>query len=450
MAKKINKILLVRPDAIGDVVLMIPLINSIKATFPDSQIVTLQQGYTKALLDNHPNVSEVIVDWKKSGKIKSIRDFFTYAAYLKSFHFDAVIFSYIDMFYAALAIAAGIPIRVGDKNRLLQRLLLTHPIKQNFRNLMKHETEQNIDLLYGLTDTVAVDHTMNLFYEKETDRKKNSYILIHPTTGGGNRAWLSEKYSQLIDRIHDQTDLDVIVSGSGQKDIAIAEKIAQGCKRKPINLAGKTTLDELKALVASAKVVIGTDTGPTHIAAAFQIPVLSISPTKFVKSLRWGPWQTVNKIVGNPKQCNWICNPYQCVKLDCLEAIDVKSAFDELMILMEKPPRVENNKREWFRASINIGIYGHNPEYTARLKKINLSVYKLDIPWWRLDKIISFIWQRDINVIHLFPGKMKWYWKGIVRQLSALRLYCPPVICDFPDTVDDPIEDYMKAFYATD
>ena len=81
---------------------------------------------------------------------------------------------------------------------------------------------------------------------------------------------------------------------------------------KCFNLAGKTSVKQLKSLIKHAELVIGTDTGPTHMAAAFSRPVVSISPTKYVKPLRWGPFQSPHAIVGKPQNCSLVCNPHHC------------------------------------------------------------------------------------------------------------------------------------------
>ena len=82
------KILIVRPDAIGDVVLIIPLINTLKANFPQAKINVLLREYTRPILENHKNVDNVIIDWRKTKKLKFPWQYFQYLFFLKKQNFD--------------------------------------------------------------------------------------------------------------------------------------------------------------------------------------------------------------------------------------------------------------------------------------------------------------------------------------------------------------------------
>lgn len=493
-----SKILLVRPDAIGDVVLMIPLINTLKKTYPQAKIYVLAQSYTADLLKNHPAVTDVILDWRKAGRIRSLSAFVAYVRFIKSYQFDMVVFSYLDFFYAFLMFLARVPVRLGDANKILIRPLLNAAVKQDFRNVFCHETEQNIQLLLGyakkIGQKVVIDTTMDLAINPEdqlaaeallqqvglSNKKK---IGIHPTSGGGNRAWLTDKYAALIDLIHSKTDYQVLLTGSGKKDAQAAAAIMAASKTQPVNLVDKTSLGILKAVVATCQAFIGTDTGPTHIAAAFKVPVLCVSPTKFVKSLRWGPWQTRNRICGRPQACLWRCYPYTCKKNDCLDAIPVSAVFDALLNLfkesqlpMPKPDAItKQNKRQWCGASMNLGIYvracddatiqmalGYSDEaqphalsvtilcanarialeIQPRLHPTHSSVLILIAPLWRPWQLLREIMRRDLNLMRIIPSPyLNWPW--IITQLAALGMYCPPIIIKPKQTIASLYEDVI-------
>ncbi|RAP38253.1 hypothetical protein DID80_02900 [Candidatus Marinamargulisbacteria bacterium SCGC AAA071-K20] len=484
---KLKNVLIVRPDALGDVTLMIPMINTIKATYPNSKITVLLQKYAAPLLNNHPNVDALIIDKKKEGKCNSIIDFFKYAKEIKSYKFDTVIFSYLDGFYALLMVLAKIPVRVGDGQKIMIRQLLTHPVNQYFRRLAIHETEQNIRLLDALNTPLKIDTTMNLNCDQAADItikgllsefkcKPNDYIVIHPATGGGNRAWLPQKYAELINLIHKKTKFKVIVTGFGKNEKIINESIFQDCIKKPINCFERTSLQELKSLIKSAKLIVGTDTGPTHIAAALNIPVICISPTKFVKSLRWGPWETKNKIIGNPQACDLVCNPYLCEKLICLDAISAEHVFEELVKISDEKFYKAKMKQNWLLASVNIGLVVTNENSFKKINsimdlykeapfKVNFLTNSLKIEQLLKKKyknikctrfstllfplLIRKLSKQDINLIHLFPQRKSWLWTFIIRQLAAPFMYCPPLIMPLgplPNTASQLIDLYIEAF----
>ncbi|MCP4051390.1 MAG: glycosyltransferase family 9 protein [bacterium] len=500
------RILVVRPDAIGDVVLIIPLLNTLKRSLPEAKIYTLQQEYTEMLMKNHPAVEDVILDWKHKGKADGLKGFLSYAGYLKSFKFDMVILPYLDGYYALLTALAAIPVRIGDSNKVFLSPLLTHAVKQNFRNIIRHEVEQNIDLFVRYKERhnqpFVIDHTMDLFVDPEDDLKLDRLLAdngwsgeqligIHPASGGGNRAWLPEKYALLIRMIHAETNMRVVITGSGKREEALIRDICMAADDNIINLSNKTTLPLLKALAKKTVVYVGTDTGPTHIAAALKTPVVCISPTKFVKPLRWGPWKVLNRVVGHPEKCLLVCYPYKCSRIDCLESISVEEAFNavkEMVFLVEdgrKGIDIKKNIRYWFVNSMNILFYiseydsGFNRivEYIKTLcsgkvtvhiicsgNKVSEQVHKrlleVDkacndfvslnvIPEYRIAKLIRYISSNDINVIHLSPLKYKVFWIYVIRQITALKLYCPPMIYSFNDEIsnyDELIDRYIQEF----
>jgi len=479
----IKRILIVRPDAIGDVVLMIPMINSLKATFPDVEIFPLLQPYTQAILEDHPAIKDVLIDRKKTGKAEGLSGFFSYAKWLRGFQFDAVIMPYLDAYYAALTKAAGIPLRIGDSQKVLTSMLLSHSVPTHVRDLSLHETEQDKLLLNAfykvkgrdielkLSDTMDVYHDERSWPEAEVCLQEQGWtgepiIIVHPTTGGGNRPWTSEKYATLIDIIHSKRAERVVLTGAGKKDGEVGADIISKCQAPPFTVVNKTSIHALKALISKANLVIGTDTGPTHIAAAMGRPVLCVSPTKFVKSLRWGPWQTVNRIVGNPSACDVVCYPYKCSLPNCLDSIDPQMAFDQLQKVLDEdvssspadPEELKRqNKRKWVKASTNVGLIISEQSTESQewlqaqqthLSALGWTHYVLPKwRWWNTPSLLNAIWKHDINIIQLnSPRYAKWF-KVVVRQLAALRLYCPPIIVtesDYQNTEDFYLAHFNK------
>ena len=468
------KILVVRPDAIGDVVLMIPMLNSVKKSFPKARLFTLQKSYTEPLLNNHPAVEKVLLE-------PSRKHFFSYVRWLKSFHFDAVILSYCDGFYASLMWAARIPIRIGDNNKVISRIFLNRGVVQPFRRLTWHETQQNTVLLDGFLMPIQRSDTMDLYCEVESEKRVAAWCLsqnstkkwigIHPTTGGGNRAWTAPHYARLISLIYQKTEYEVVLTGSGKKDASVAEEICARCDTKPKNGVNQFSLDELKSLIKRCDVFIGTDTGPTHMAAALQVPVICISPTKFVKSLRWGPWGVKNKIVGHPDRCEFVCNPHVCCRPDCLDAIRPEEVFENISPLLNATFSKKKNLKEWISSSLNSLCYFSDPNQLEQLKEgikqlesHGLRYYLASPPRytellkktfptrliWQLSEnnpvsLLAWMAKRDINVVHLYPFKHVWKWR-VYRQLLGPFIYCPPVIMKPIQSKKALIQSYEAAF----
>ncbi len=455
------KILLLRPDAIGDMVLMIPLINTLKSHFPDAQLYTLQQGYTSPLLQEHPAISGVLIDRKKSGEAKGLRGFWQYAQWLREQRFDAVLMPYLEPYYARLMWAARIPIRIGDAQKVLLRPWLTHPIALDYRNVMRHECVQMAKLAEGLDPAIPFVSTMDL-YLNATDRAACDacmhnlnitapFILIHPASGGGNRPWSVAKYAALIAQILDKTPFHVVLTGAGKveahKVAAIMAQVHPTPHRdmaRMVSAVDQTSLRTLMALIEKAEVVVGTDTGPTHIAAALKRPVLCISPTKFVKSLRWGPWETPRQIISAAEACDLVCRPYKCPATTCLDAIDTRRVFEALIAISREAHHGP------MQSSLHIGILirdeadkAYYLTFSEFLQKEGFKVWILKAPRspWRL---LRHIWAHDLCVIHSRKAPLGW---GLLRQIAALRMYIPPVwTADMAYQIQDLERVYQRVF----
>jgi len=477
-------------------VLMIPLINTLKSHYPNAKIYTLQQRYTAPLLTAHPAITEVLIDRKKSGEAKGLLGFWAYAKWLRAQKFDAVIMPYLEPYYARLMWVAGIPIRIGDGQKLFLRPWLTHPIALDYRNVMRHECVQMAKLAEGLDPDIPFVSTMDLALTDE-DRAQAStlmetmgislpFIIIHPASGGGNRPWSAAKYAEFIGIILAETDLQIVLTGAGKGERNKVTEIMNWVSSvhteaytRMISTVDQTSLRTLMALIEQATVVVGTDTGPTHIAAALKRPVLCISPTKFVKSLRWGPWETPRRIVSASEACDLVCRPYRCPVSTCLDAIDTRKAFEALLSLMIAPPQggaldfrgfrvpaarspsssqlegvgqTQNTEPQHslMQTSLHIGILirdnddmPHYQPFYEVLKKEGFQVWILSAklsPW----ALLKSIWAHDLCVIHSREKPFAW---GLLRQIAALRMYVPPVwTADTADSMDEIEALYQRVF----
>lgn len=460
----LKKILLVRPDAIGDMVLMIPLINTLKERYPHAHIYTLQQAYTAPLLAAHPSVKEVLIDHKKSGQAHGLSGFFRYARFLASYQFDAVLMPYLEPYYARLMWAANIPIRIGDGQKILLRPWSTHPVSLDYRNLPCHEAMQMAQLAKALDPQTKIVDTMDVHLTNQEDKEAlalleryqvtEPFILIHAASGGGNRPWSIEKYGAFIRHIRThRPDLTLFLTGTGAKENEKVMAIlrAAGTTEKTYSLVNQTPLRTLMALIKRAAVVVGTDTGPTHIAAALKTPVLCISPTKFVKSLRWGPWHTRHRIVSASHACEIPCKPYTCTLSTCLDAIGISETYTALIELLDSPKAPSSNNllsTGVWQSSLPIGIVINNDEdmayytpYITRLKRLGFQV-----TCFQKHVTLREIWKHDLAIIYGKRRPMGWF---LLRQSAALQMYVPPVWQDTYPASDDALIKHIENCYVS-
>ncbi|MCX5750940.1 MAG: glycosyltransferase family 9 protein [Candidatus Saganbacteria bacterium] len=331
--KPIKKILIIRPDAIGDVVLITPALSALKKRFPEAKLTLLIQKYTEDVVKGNPDIDAIIIDDIKAGKVNNVFEYFGYVNRIKSQKFDLCVNYYNDTpAYAYLPFLAGIPYRIADKSRILSSWLSNLGTFLNHLDPNKHVVERNLDLIMPL----GIDRSnpkLILPIQKESENKvaalleslniskEQLLIGIHIGTGGSNKAWRADGYAKVIDTLSEQYNAKIILIGSGKEEKTAIEIISL-CKHKPISLVNKLTLAELIALISYLKLFIGVDSGPMHIAAALKIPVVAIFATKKIKPSEWGPWQTQNVIIRKESACKRSCDPRTCIYDDCLKEIN--------------------------------------------------------------------------------------------------------------------------------
>ena len=266
----------------------------------------------------------------------------------------------MDPFYIWAAWLANIPVRVGDKNQFLLSPLLTTKVPIIWEDITKHEVEQQLKLISPFSNDKNVSFELNSdqsitseIQEKISNKHpiSNKFICIHPSYGEGNRGWYTDRYISLIDQIHKELDYQVILIGS-QREKEINDCIELKCNIKPINLTNQTTLKELVSLINLSDCVVGTETGPVHIASALSIPIISISPTKFIKSFRWGPFNTNHVVITKNDKCPLVCNTYKnnCEENFCIQDIHISDVFHSIShILNLKGKFPLNQKQYWFK-----------------------------------------------------------------------------------------------------
>lgn len=299
-----TRILLVRTDNIGDVLLTTPALSSLRRRYPDAYIGFLCRSYTAPILQGHPAINQILAmdDGLPFSTVKKIKDC----------KFDVSIHFYVESKSAWACSSAKILRRIGPFSKFWS-YFLTDKIVQNRSKVEKHEAEYNLDLVRecgadGLTFPPAL--FLSAIEKREgvqilrmtcggTEAKP---IIIHPGSRGSAETWPLESFLELAVKVASRGDHVVFAAGNEERKIADAvEKL----KHKNVHAipAGTLTLRQLAAVIAGSKMFIGNSSGPLHIATALNLPTISFFPrTPFVTSAkRWGPF-------GNYKQ-NRIISP---------------------------------------------------------------------------------------------------------------------------------------------
>lgn len=334
------KVLIIQTAFLGDVVLTIPLIQVTKK-YLKAQISVICIPSTKNILEGHPSIDEIIVFDKKKSE-KSFISLIKFAKKLKEKKFDVAVIPHPSFKSGLIPYLAAIPERIGLSNSA-GRFFFTNRV---FFDKNKYQLERYLDLLKYFGIDVREEKTeihIDGKDEKFADvllPKDKFFFGINPGSVWATKRWPAEKYAELSDKISKELGGQIVIFG-GSDDIETAAKVEKNMKSKTINLSGKTTLKQLTALIKKCRVFITNDSGPMHIAAAMDIPIVAIfGPT--VKQLGFFPYSKKAVVIEKNLPCR-PCGkhgPNKCPKkhFDCMNKITVGEVFDAVKKQYEPSP----------------------------------------------------------------------------------------------------------------
>ncbi|MFA5833523.1 MAG: glycosyltransferase family 9 protein [Bacteroidota bacterium] len=333
----VKKILVVRTDRIGDVVLSLPMLPLLKKKYPNAAISVMVRPYTKELVENHSCVNEVIL-WDET---KSISE---YVALLKVKRFDIALLPYPRFNLALITFLSGIPLRAGTGYRWYSFLFN----KRNYehrKDAKRHEVDYNLNLL-GMLGIESSTTPQFEFPISDAIQKKVSgiiaadgikdFIVLHAGSGGSARDWSIEKFAQLGDAIQQKFGLRVVLTG-GKNEMDLVQSLVSKMNSEPINYVGKFSLQELGALFSTASVFVSNSTGPLHIASIVGTPVVAFYPPIIQCSpQRWGPYTEKKRVfTANNEQCH-LCKGGQCRSNVCMDQISVDQVITGIKELLHE------------------------------------------------------------------------------------------------------------------
>ncbi len=333
---KPKNLLIVRTDRIGDVVLSLPLAPIIKKHLPECKITFLVRNYTKALVDNHPYIDDVII-LKEKGKKIPVRE---NVANIAKYNFDAAVIVYPTFVTSLIIYLSKIKNRIGTGYRWYS-FLFNQKIYEHRKFAEKHELEYNVNLLrkFGIEENVSPARVeFHIFPDKSSEEKideilrrseiktDDPIIIIHPGSGGSSVDLPQQKFRSLVEKIaHDLTENIILTGSDREKYLCENLKLRAGI----LNLAGKLDLPGMIALIKKCSIFISNSTGPIHIAAALNKYTIGFYPRIAACSVdRWGPY-TDKKVVFLPKIECTDCSREQCDRLNCMNSIEVTDIFYE-------------------------------------------------------------------------------------------------------------------------
>ncbi len=302
--KNIGRVLLVRNDRLGDLVLTTPSFRVLRQALPEARIDLLCSAYAEPLVRGNPCLSSVITD--RGAHERS--DFHELAAEIRARHYDAVVVFVHSRKNAMLVRAAGIPLRVGPWVKLYDPLFFNRPVRQRRSRALKNEAAYNIDLLAKLgigmrgpviippeifADESAVKRAADLIARTFDDPAKQ-LTVVHPGMGGSALNWPLDRWRELVAALAGDGRANVVVAGSASERELVEQVAAAADGAANVRAIRGLGLEEYIGMLSLARAVVAPSTGPVHIAAALGVPRVAgiYSPVPAHHPKRWGPLGT--------------------------------------------------------------------------------------------------------------------------------------------------------------
>ncbi|MET0335809.1 MAG: glycosyltransferase family 9 protein [Rhizobacter sp.] len=293
-----------RLDNLGDVLMSTPAIQAIRQTSPEARITLLGSRSGAALARHVPAIDEVIAydaPWIKGSAHGDLSDRRLVAS-LRRGNFDAVVI-FTACAQSALPAAlmcrlAGIPLRLAHSRENPFDLLSDWvPDPDECEEGMRHEVTRQLDLVRSVGFHAASERLV--FRYAATDvlsmRRKflaaggdlnRPYIVVHPGASTASSRYPAEHFGTAADGIARDSGCQVIYTG-GYDEQVLATRAQGQMQQASLSLAGQLTLGELAALIAGAQVAVCNNSGPAHMAAALETPVVVLDAAEQPRHTPW-------------------------------------------------------------------------------------------------------------------------------------------------------------------
>ncbi|MDP2136695.1 MAG: glycosyltransferase family 9 protein [Candidatus Didemnitutus sp.] len=333
---------MVRLSALGDVVLATALVSTLRAQFPDASLTWITSAMTRDLLGELPGVEFVVVP-----RPMRLRDYLALRQTLRGRRFDVLLAAQAS--FRANLVHACVPARrkIGfdsRRGRELHRWFVTEQITYRDEHLAEgflgfaealgvapEKCERRLTVPVAAADLAAG--------RKLTGEGK--YFVINPAASKPERNWPVERYAAVADHIVRQTGWRIVLTGGGSAvERALVDAVAAKLQAPAVNLAGRTTVRQIAAVIAGAEGLLAPDTGPVHFAAATGTPVIGLYAV--ARSALTGPWPeqrycvdrydgAVKQVLGrDPRAVGWHMRVHDRRAMELITVPEVCAQFDRL------------------------------------------------------------------------------------------------------------------------
>jgi heptosyltransferase-3 len=339
----------------GDVLLATPVLGVLEARAPRLEIDALVYDDTAPMLEGHPAIAQLHVvgrRWREERLLARLAHEWRLYAALRARRYDLIVHLSEHPRGAWLARALGarysVAPAVADRGAFW-RSSFTHlyPAPPNGR---RHRVELDLDALRRIGVQPREDERGVVFVPGAAAAERAQALLaqhglhefgyfhLHPASRWQFKCWPAGSWAELIDRLAAAGHRCVLTAAPDRRETGLTDQIARLSKSRPVDLAGKLTVKEVGALAARARLFVGVDSMPMHLAAAMGTPTVALfGPSG---ELEWGPWRVAHRVVASPRHPCRPCGLDGCgggKVSECLTMLPVTDVMDAVSELLALP-----------------------------------------------------------------------------------------------------------------
>lgn len=315
---EVRKILIFKLDAAGDMVYTTPVFRLLKQKYPTAEITLFCQESIVPLIKSDPHLHQIITDFSSLQK-----------------HYDLILDLRGNFKTLKYALFHPPKIRLDRGSvRFKNKLKGKHP----------HELVTNAQIISPLMEVKHQDLTPQIYFSKEDENTVSKYLnenqigkfaILHVGANKLLRKWPLDRFANLAAHLKNQNGFDIIFVGD-KADLKDIESVTSKIEFKTYSVAGNFSWTSFAALAKKAGLFVGNESGPLHVAAAMQIPLIGLfgpgEPEVFY------PFGEKSTFVHHVLPCN-PCNQLNCVhpQNTCMQRINLNEVIVKIKSLNIKP-----------------------------------------------------------------------------------------------------------------
>lgn len=311
----VKRVLVIKLRHHGDVLVTSPVFSVLKAHAPHAEIDALVYSDTADMVTFHPAVVRVFGVERGARGWRALKEGWRLWRELRARRYDLLIHLTENPRGAVLARLLAPRYRVardfpGRRGRAW-RGSFTHLYK--VPTTPRHIVEQHLDALRRIGIRPGREER-RLALVPGTDAERlidarlaqqalsaGGFVVFHPTSRWQFKSWPEDRCAALIDALTGAGERIVVTSAPDPQELAQVHRILAMLARPVVDFSGQLTLKQLAALISRARLFIGMDSVPMHMAAALQVPTVALFGPSGDKE--WGPWQVRHEIVTSAHRC---------------------------------------------------------------------------------------------------------------------------------------------------